>query len=313
MNEENETQFHKSIFDLIDEYKSDPITEYKKIDDFIRNTYCADYVTIYETLKRWYPLCEKLFATYPTFEKCLDVFTESIQENKYNIFSYLSDNSKKDVLDDFLNYCEVLSHIVVVHFGLQIMGESNNNRQSQCIAHSFKGLLSVVETSLKSMGFKLEILDEDSLKTRAIKINPQAEFVAAHSPQNIRETIICYLAARDGDITAKENELHRLIDLLEPTFKKCRESPISDIKDIKEYTQLLRHPEVKKNETGYKWFYDDKNKEKYLDDLFSMCVFVEEYQLVKENLKEFKERKTSEMEAENKNKESSSSKSETVN
>ena len=44
-----------------------------------------------------------------------------------------------------------------------------------------------------------------------------------------------------------------------------------------------------------------------------MCVFVEEYELVKENLKVFKERKTSEMEAENKNKESSSSKSETVN
>lgn len=311
MNEENETQFHKSIFDLIEEYKSDPITEYKKIDDFIRNTYCVDCETIYDTLKEMYPLCEKLFTTYPTFEKCLDVFTTSIEENKNYLFSWLSDNFKKDVLKDFLNYCEVLSHIA--HFSLKSMGESNNNRQSQCIAHSFKGLLSIVKTSLKSMGFKLIVLDENSLETRAIKINPQAEFVAAHSPQNIRETIICYLAARDGDITAKENELHRLIDLLEPTFKKCRESPISDIKDIKEYTQLLRHPEVKKNETGYKWFYDDKNKEKYLDDLFSMCVFVEEYELVKENLKVFKERKTSEMKAENKNKESSSSKSETVN
>lgn len=311
MSEENETQFHKSIFDLIDEYKSDPIEEYKKIDDFVRNTYCVDWDTYYETLEKRYPLCEKLFTTYPTFEKCLDAFTKSIKENEFYSFSSLSDNSKKDVLDDFLNYCEALSHIVC--FSLKTIGESNNNRQSQCIVRSFKGLLSVVKTSLKSMGFKLEVLDENSLETRAIKINPQAEFVAAHSPQNIRETIICYLAAREGDITAKENELHRLIDLLEPTFKKCRESPISDIKDIKEYTQLLRHPEVKKNETGYKWFNDDKNKEKNLDDLFSMCVFVEQYQLVKENLKVFKERKTSEMEAENKNKESSSSKSETVN
>lgn len=206
----------------------------------------------------------------------------------------------------FLNYCEVLSHIA--HFSLKTMGESNNNRQSQCIVRSFKRLLSVVETSLKSMGFKLEISDKDSLKTRAIKINPQAESVAARSPQNIRETIICYLAAKDGDVTTKENELHRLIDFLEPTFNKYQEKPISDIKG---YTQLLRHPEVKKNETGYKWFYDD-NKEKYLDDLFSMCVFVEEYQLVKENLKVFKERKTSEMNAKENN-ESSSLKNETVN
>lgn len=308
MNEENEMQFHKSIFDLIDEYKSDPITEYKKIDDFIRYTCCVDCETIYDTLKEMYPLCEKLFTTYPTFEKCLDVFTTSIEENKNYLFSWLSDNSKKDVLKDFLNYCEVLSHIA--HFSLKTIGESNNNRQSQCIVRSFKGLLSVVETSLKSMGFKLEVLDENSLETRAIKINPQAEFVAAHSPQNIRETIICYLAARDGDITAKENELHRLINFLEPTFNKYQEKPISDIKG---YTQLLRHSEVKKSETGYKWFNDDKNKERYLDDLFSMCVFVEQYQLVKESLKVFKERKTSEMEAENKNKESSSSKSETAN
>ena len=245
MNEENETQFHKSIFDLIDEYKSDPITEYEKLDDFIRHTYCFDCETIYDTLENWYPLCEKLFATYPTFKKCLGVFTTSIEENKNCLFSWLSNNSKKDVLDDFLNYCEILSHIA--HFGLKSMGESNNNRQSQCIAHSFKGLLSIVETSLKSMGFKLIVLDENSLETKAIKINPQAEFVAAHSPQNIRETIICYLAARNGDITAKENELHRLIDFLEPTFNKYQEKPISDIKG---YTQLLRHPEVKKNETG---------------------------------------------------------------
>lgn len=307
MSEENETQLHKSIFDLIDEYKSDPITEYKKIDDFIRNTYCVDCETIYDTLEGWYPLCEKLFTTYPTFEKCLDVFTESIEENKYYLFSCLSDNSKKDVLDDFLNYCEALSHIVC--FSLKTIGEGNNNYRKNCIARSFKGLLSVVETSLKSIGFKLEISDEDSLKTRAIKINPQAEFVAVHSPQNIRETIICYLAARDGDITAKENELHRLINFLEPIFKKYnRESPISDIKG---YTQLLRHSEVKKSETGYKWFNDDK--EKYLDDLFSMCVFVEEYELVKENLKVFKERKTSEMNAKEENNDSSSSKSETVN
>ncbi len=238
----------------------------------------------------------------------MDAFTTSIEENKNYPFSCLSDNSKKSVLDDFLNYCEALSHIVC--FSLKTIGESNNNRQSQCIVRSFKGLLSVVKTSLKSMGFKLIVLDENSLETRAIKINPQAEFVAAHSPQNIRETIICYLATRDGDVTAKENELHHLIDLLEPTFNKYQEKPISDIKG---YTQLLRHPEVKKNETGYKWFYDDKNKEKYLDDLFSMCVFVEQYQLVKENLKVFKERKTSEMNAKEENNESSSPKNETVN
>lgn len=306
MNEENETQFHKSIFDLIDEYKSDPIKEYKKIDDFIRNEYCVDWETYYETLKRWYPLCEKLFTTYPTFEKCLDAFTKSIKENKYNIFSYLEDNSKKDVLDDFLNYCEALSHIVC--FSLKTIGEGNNNYRKNRIARSFKGLLSVVKTSLKSMGFKLVVLDENSLETKAIKINPQAEFVAARSPQNIRETIICYLAARDGDITAKENELHRLINFLEPTFNKYQEKPISDIKG---YTQLLRHSEVKKSETGYKWFNDDK--EKNLDDLFSMCVFVEQYQLVKENLKVFKDRKTSEMNAKEENNESSSPKNETVN
>lgn len=308
MSEENETQLHKSIFDLIDEYKSDPITEYEKIDNFIRNTDCVDYETIYDTLKRRYPLCEKIFTTYPTFEECLDVFTKSIKENRIYLFSSLSDNSKKDVLDNFLNYCEVLSHIV--YFGLKNKGEGYDIYRNNYIVRSFKRLLSVVETSLKSIGFKLEISDKDSLETRAIKINPQAEFVAARSPQNIRETIICYLAARDGDITAKGNELHRLIDFLEPTFNKYKVSPISD---IREYTQLLRHPEMKKSETGYKWFNDDKNKEKYLDDLFSMCVFVEQYQLIKENLKEFKERKTSEMNAKEENNDSSSPKSETVN
>lgn len=44
-----------------------------------------------------------------------------------------------------------------------------------------------------------------------------------------------------------------------------------------------------------------------------MCVFVEQYQLVKENLKAFKERKTSEMNAKEENNDSSSPKSETAN
>ncbi len=103
----------------------------------------------------------------------------------------------------------------------------------------------------------------------------------------MRETIINYLATRNNDIEEKEIRLRTIIDKLEILLNKY--SSLSAISKVKEYAQLFRHPEDKKENPKYKWFFKDKNK--YLDEIFMMCIFVKEYDITKNNIKKYEELK----------------------
>jgi len=148
---------------------------------------------------------------------------------------------------------------------------------------TFIQFLEIISTSLKSMNFKIEIVNEEIGDVKIIKDNPEAECVAKQSPKNIREAIIDYLGSRDSDSKEKEKSLHHLIDMLELTLEKYENADI--VNKVKEYVQLVRHPEKKKEQKEYAWYFKDKTS--YFDLIFSMCIFVQEYSLTKDSIEKF--------------------------
>lgn len=116
-------------------------------------------------------------------------------------------------------------------------------------------------------------------------INPIAEVISVESSNDISNAIMGFLGNRD--IKTKEKYLHDFIELLEPTIKRYADQPL--IKKIKEYVQLLRHPEAKKEEENYKWYFN--NKKKYINKIFELCLFVQQYDLAKNTVKEFEDNK----------------------
>ena len=147
--------------------------------------------------------------------------------------------------------------------------------------------IDVINVSLKSLNHKIIYFDEKEYLFEVIKIDPESEMVAAQSEPTIKSAILHYLGARDNDIKEKENRLHQLIDLLEPSFDKYKND--NTVKDIKEYIQMVRHPEIYKAKKEYDWFFKDKKE--YLDRLFSLCVYIQQFVISKETLKEFKQLK----------------------
>ena len=76
-----------------------------------------------------------------------------------------------------------------------------------------------------------------------------------------------------------------MIDLLEPELKKYENQ--DKIGLIKSYCQIMRHPETKGKEKQYQWFMN--NPDKYLDDVFELCIYVLQYDIINTTLKQFTE------------------------
>ncbi|MCR5308421.1 MAG: hypothetical protein K6E24_05455, partial [bacterium] len=144
--------------------------------------------------------------------------------------------------------------------------------------------IDIIKTSLKSINHDYKVIEEDNYEIVVFKNNPDAECVAEKSPKKLKDAIYYYLGTKDSEVEEKENRLHIIIDLIEPLLKKYKNEN-NLISKTEEYVQLIRHPEIKKNESQYKWFFNDKKA--YLDELFMLCVFVKEYDLSKDTIKEF--------------------------
>lgn len=272
---------HKSIFLSINDYKSDPITEIKKIDKVLQKE-CGYYTTIYSFLKQSFVQSKVLRSRFVDLDDCIDSLIYNISHN-YNCYDFerLDSNIQSIIFNEFFNYCEVIFHLLFLAYKYEkkyINGFDEN---------VYLQAIDVIKVSLKSLNYRIVYLDEKECLFEVIKIDPESEIVAAQSEPNIKHAILHYLGARDNDIKEKENRLHQLIDLLEPSFEKYKND--NTVKDIKEYIQMVRHPEIYKTKKEYVWFF--KGKEEYLDRLFSLCVFLQQFVISKETLKEFKQLK----------------------
>lgn len=272
---------HKSIFLTIKDYKSDPITEMKKIDNILQKE-CGYYTTIYNVLTRNFVKSKELRVRFVDLDECISSLIPFISDN-YNCFDFqsLSTVIQKNIYDEFFDYCETIIHLLSISY------ESAEHEIEDFDNDTYMQAVESIIYSLKSLNYKIDYLDEKKQTFQVIKINPEAEIVAAQSEITIKQSIIHYLGARDNDLEEKENRLHKIIDLLELSFKKYTND--NNVKKIREYIQLIRHPKTYENRPEYKWFYDEKDK--YLDELFSLCIYVQHLVIMKEivnNLDELK-------------------------
>lgn len=267
---------HISIFTKIKENESNtnPIKEYIKIKSFLKeNSFMNDI------LEKSFVDSKKLRASYVDLDKCLKPIT-TILDNftiSKKIYEQNSIANNEIILDTFLNYCEIIIHLYNL---------SKNIYQKNDIFEYNKYLqfYELIENSLLNLDYAIEETNQDIL---LVKNNLEARAIAYQAPIDLKEAILHYLSIKDQNIKDKELWLHQIIDQLEPLIKIYRNLRIID--DLTEYLQLLRHPEEKKKENQYKWYYDNKNL--YFDKIFNMCLFVKEYDLTKTTLDEFKKLK----------------------
>lgn len=265
----------KSIFDKVNEYASDPITEHNKIKQFYYYK-CYYSTSIFEFLEQNFKKCKSLGSTYISLRECIRENTATIQQYNQDNY-YLTEGAKIKILNEFLTFCEIIYCMINISKKTPIYNSRNFDKEI------FEQFISIIEKSLKSMNYKIYIPDPNQEFVEVIKIDPEIEIVAAQSPPTIRKAILSYLGIRDNNINEKERILLELINLLEPKLKKF--TNVSIIKKIREYVQLLRHPETKKEEKEYIWYYNDKSK--CVDKIFSLCVFVQHYDISEDIIDDF--------------------------
>lgn len=267
---------HKSIFITLSEYKTNPILEFYKIEKILYKK-CDFDRRLIDILDTCFMMSDFLRFKFVCINDALESFRKVFRKFQNCIYDVLEQEDKYILEDAYLNYCEILYHLfsfLTEDFILRF--DFYDNRALE----QAKGMIC---SGLKAMNFKIVCIDEKQKLFEVIKINQGAEVVAALSPTNIKEAIIGYLGARDSDIAEKETRLLTLINLLTPNIKKYRNE--KTISKVSEFVQLIRHSEEKKEEPAYKWFYE--NKSKYLDDIFSLCLFAQHYFLAKETISMF--------------------------
>lgn len=276
-----------SIFDRVKNYKSNPIKEFDKISGFVENTNCTSYHTIETLFDSLFPCSEELSSIYTDYAHCISDCTSNLSE--YNLdynneqYNYFDDDTKELLLNEFLTFIQIIQTF------LNLILKNKNRfmffKNQEIDFNVFTHLSLLIENSLKCFNYKA-VCSNDNFNAEIIKADSIAECVADQSPKNISEAILQYLGSRD--LTAKERKLRDFIDLLEPVFKKYKDQKV--VSKACEYSQLFRHPETKKNEPQYKWFYN--NKSKYIDNVFALCLFSQQYSLSKEIIDEFESNKT---------------------
>lgn len=238
----------------------------------------------------FYPMlflyCKELRSHFISFDDCIKTCCFKLKEYKIPAepyYSSLSESEKEILLDEYLTYCQVVLTCLsyLKENADQILSKYFSDGINDKVITQFTELIT---SGLKSFNYK-RVLIGKSLNAEIIMDNPVAEVIASESSRDVSEAIMGFLGNRD--IKIKEKYLHDFIDFLEPTIKKYSDQPT--VKKIKEYVQLLRHPEIKKEEKEFKWYFN--NKRKNLDKLFELCLFVQQYDLSKSIINEFEDNK----------------------
>lgn len=279
---------YKSLFERLKNYSSNPIDEYYKISSLLDEAIVDNYYQnrLYTFLSDAFLYCEELRGYYTSLDSCIEENCSNLNNSDYPAKSYyqsLSEEEQDVLLDEFLTYCQILltclsylnanaNAILSKHF-CNIINKEIVNQFTELILYS-----------LKSFNYKC-VLNKGCLNVEIAMINPVAEVIALESSENVHNAIMGFLSNRD--IKTKEKYLHDFVDLLEPTIKTYSDQSL--VKKIKEYVQLLRHPETKKEEIDYKWYFN--NKRKYIDKLFELSLFIQQYDLSKQIVDEFEKNK----------------------
>lgn len=266
---------HKSIFLRTQEFGSNPISEYNKLSKFIEETECYSYITIFDLFSQYFKFSKRLRNVYIDLDDCINKNIALLESYSQAIYTTLPDDIQDKLLDEFFTYCEILIHMYRV--------ASERFSQDRLDYEIYLQFSEMLEKSLLSIGYKIENLDDDIRPFEIIPINTEAEIIADQSPKTIRESIIKYLGVRAKDLKNKEICLLNFVILLEPAFKQY--DTLKIVKKISEFTQLIRHLETKKEEKQYSWFYE--NEDEHLDRLFTLCIFVQNYEIAKNTLNDF--------------------------
>lgn len=276
---------HKSIFKKVEDYKSNPIEEYIKLASFYDDSTKVAYYhygtgySFYSLLAESFVFCEKITGVYKDFKNCLNSQLRYLTRYPNGVaWDYLENDKKEIVLDEFQTFAEIISYIYFYGVPKFISSNIGLNLNETIF---YQGL-QLLQTSLKSINYEIKVLKKQQI-VEIIKINPVAEKVAFQSNPEIKKTIISYLGVHNNDIEGKRHYLHDLIDLLEPKLKKFESQ--DKIGLIKNYCQIMRHPETKGKQAQYQWFMDSQDK--YLDDMFELCIYVLQYDLANTTLKQF--------------------------
>ena len=279
----------ESVFKTLDSYQGKPLEEYVKIFHLIKDEYCYGVKTIFDIFESCLSSSKSLRSHYIDFESCLEAnlpeITDVIRANAPYDGSFAYEGDKQKVLNDFLTFCELLAHMKAVAEEAYVKEIIHNKAFDDRLWDQFSDMMNF---SLKSMGYELQEIEEEKHEFEAIKINPEAETVAAKSPKGIRKLVYEYLGTRDKDEKTKERVLLDLINELGPALKsynKNDENVAKRVKKVGEYLQLMRHPAENREKEKNSWFYG--NKEHYLDDLFNLCIFVQNYELTKKTIEKF--------------------------
>lgn len=279
---------HKSIFVIIKDYNSNPVAEYTKLLSFLSNKTCYEYYgsfSVFDLFRDYFGYCESLRPIYEDFDDCLNKNISMLNDYKevYD-FNSIDEKIQENLLDEFLTFCEIVGCMFKVITKTFVKFHLHDRDFNQKI---FEQAIEMLNTSLKSINYALSDNDEND-EVEVIKINPIAEYVASQAKPNLREAIVAYLGARDSDPFDKESKLHLIIDLIEPILAKYHTQ--ESIGKVKEFVQLIRHPEIYKEKKEYNWFFEDKSK--YLDDIFDMCIFVVQFANSKVTITKFTDNKT---------------------
>lgn len=272
---------HNSIFLKATDFSSNPITEFNKINDFIINTSCYYENTIYKIFFSNFKFSKHLRSRYSNLADCINENTHTMRTLSKSIYSNLDEATQEKIIDEFLLFCEILIHLY------EITRYDSHNNKSYYFYHLDLDVVDqtyeMIEKSLQSIGYKIVRLKNDNRPFEIIPLNTEAEVVAALSPTTIKECIIRYLGVRKNNSADKEIVLNQFIDLLEPTLKKY--SSVELVGKTKEFSQMLRHPEINKDMKQYSWFYKSKNQ--YYDDIFQLCIFVQHHDIARQTINEF--------------------------
>lgn len=233
-----------SLFDLLDNYKTTPSIEINKIKSILRrrrNISLIDTISFEEALDYLYKTSE-----FGSYELSIDDFIEKIALKNYD-----SKNENANILP-YRRLCEFL---------LTLLDKENYYKHKDLFSVDEKQLWMLLFKGLSSCGYTVEYDENGHRATR--KIDVEAEAVAASNP-DYKECIFNYLISKELD--EKESALTSLSIKLEAV-----QSEDKYVKKIREYVQLLRHKEEKKNEKKYSWFFNECY-ESNLDDLFKLFL-----------------------------------------
>ena len=227
---------------MLDNYKTNPANEIRKINAILRRTHCS--ISLWNALNDCY-----LESDLCSYEPSLDNFYKNCIVNNYLY----------DEIDEF--EVEVIRYRLFVELLLELLEyPSSYNEYGEFVKDINQLKLTILE-GLKKLGYGLKDFNG---KKVTYKCDVVAETIAV-SNNDYANDIFDYLISKS--ISEKETALTNLSIKLEALKPKD-----TFMKNTRDYIQMMRHREERKKTKQYSWFFEKEEYEKNLDDLFRILI-----------------------------------------